>query len=65
MPIFTWIDVTAISGHDWFCSPPFKGDCRGASATMQGDNAKPTGLVPLGGSPSLEDSLVPLERGTP
>jgi hypothetical protein len=45
--------------------PPFKGDGRGALATMQGDDAKPTDLVPLGVSPSLEDSLVPLESGTP
>ena len=33
---------------------------------MSGDRAKPTGLVvPLGVSPSIEDSLVPHARGTP
>ena len=30
---------------------------------MQGDNAKPTGPVPRGESPSLEDSQVPF-KGT-
>jgi hypothetical protein len=31
--------------------PPAVRDARAALATMQGDNAKPTGLVPLGASP--------------
>jgi hypothetical protein len=42
--------------HDFDASlqstgPPFKGDGRGALATKQGDNAKPTYLVALGVSP--------------